>query len=83
MAVQHMIQSGAQPITWLQNPLELQCDWARDETYAAVTDFAKEHPDGDDLGIIYAKEMFSAKEGIRKRQRLGNPIYLISKETLS
>lgn len=63
MAVQRMIQAGAQPITWIQYLLELQRDWARGETYKAVTDIAKEHGGGYGLGIIYAKEMFNAKEG--------------------
>ncbi|OGG45829.1 MAG: hydrolase [Candidatus Handelsmanbacteria bacterium RIFCSPLOWO2_12_FULL_64_10] len=63
MAVQRMIQAGATPITWLQYLLELQRDWARGETYAAVTGIAKEHGGGYGLGIIYAKEMFSGKEG--------------------
>ncbi|MBB3060089.1 hydrolase [Microbulbifer rhizosphaerae] len=63
MAVQRMIQAGAHPVTWVQYLLELQRDWARGETYAAVTDIAKEHAGGYGLGIIYAKEMFSAKEG--------------------
>jgi len=46
MAVQRMIQAGAIPITWLQYMLELQRDWARQETYAAVTGIAKEHGGG-------------------------------------
>ncbi len=62
-AVQRMIQAGATPMTWLQYLLELQRDWARGETYAAVTGIVKEHGGGYGLGIIYAKEMFSAKEG--------------------
>lgn len=63
MAVQRMVQAGAHPITWLQYLLELQRDWARQETYDAVTGIAKEHGGGYGLGIIYAKEMFGAKEG--------------------
>lgn len=63
MAVQRMIQAGAHPITWMQYMLELQRDWARGETYAAVTGIAKEHAGGYGLGIIYAKEMFGAQEG--------------------
>jgi nicotinamidase-related amidase len=63
MAVQRMLQAGAHPITWLQYLLELQRDWARQETYAAVTGIAKEHGGGYGLGIIYAKEMFGAQEG--------------------
>lgn len=63
MAVQRMIQAGAHPITWLQYMLELQRDWARGETYDAVTGIAKEHGGGYGLGIIYAKSMFGASEG--------------------
>ena len=63
MAVQRMVQAGAKPITWLQYLLELQRDWARTETCEAVTGIAKEHGGGYGLGIIYAKEMFNAKEG--------------------
>ena len=63
MAVQRMVQAGAKPITWVQYLLELQRDWARGETYAAVMDIAKQHGGGYGLGIIYASEMFKAKEG--------------------
>lgn len=63
MAVERMIQAGATPITWLQYLLELQRDWARQETYNGVIDIAKEHGGGYGLGIIYAKAMFKAKEG--------------------
>lgn len=63
MAVQRMIQAGAQPITWLQYLLELQRDWARTDTYVDVTNIAKEHAGGYGLGLIYATEMFNAKEG--------------------
>ncbi|MNT18082.1 Isochorismatase family protein [compost metagenome] len=62
-AIQRMVQAGARPITWLQYMLELQRDWARGETYNAVTGIAKEHAGGYGLGIIYANEMFHAKEG--------------------
>lgn len=63
MAVQRMIQAGAQPMTSLQYLLELQRDWARQSTYDAVNDVAKEHGGGYGLGLKYAKEMFNAKEG--------------------
>jgi nicotinamidase-related amidase len=63
MAVQRMVQAGARPVTWLQYMLELQRDWARGETYAPVTKIASEHGGGYGLGIVYAKEMFNAKEG--------------------
>lgn len=63
MAVSRMIQAGAIPMTSLQYMLELQRDWARQATYNAVNDIAKEHGGGYGLGIKYAKEMFNAQEG--------------------
>jgi nicotinamidase-related amidase len=63
MSVQRMVQAGAHPITWLQYMLELQRDWARGATYVPVTTIAKEHAGGYGLGLIYATEMFHAKEG--------------------
>ncbi len=63
MAVQRMIQAGAQPMTSLQYMLELQRDWARPATYDAVNNIAKQHGGGYGLGLKYAKEMFNAKEG--------------------
>ena len=39
-AITRMVQAGAKPITSLQYLLELQRDWARGETYKAVTDLA-------------------------------------------
>ncbi|MRV73787.1 isochorismatase family protein [Duganella sp. FT92W] len=63
MAVQRMVQAGAHPVTWLQYMLELQRDWARGETYGPVTNIAKQHGGGYGLGIIYASDMFKAKEG--------------------
>lgn len=65
MAMQRMIQAGAVPITWLQFVLELQRDWARTETYDAVTSLAREDAGSYGLGIGYAKAMLGehAREG--------------------
>lgn len=62
-AVQRMVQAGAHPITWIQYLLEMQRDWARGESYNDVMSVVKEHAGGYGLGVIYAKEMFGAKEG--------------------
>ena len=43
-AMDRMIQAGVVPVTWQQVMLEWQRDWARKETYDAVTGIAKEHP---------------------------------------
>lgn len=65
MAIERMIQAGAVPVTWLQVLLEWQRDWARQETYDAVMNVAKEHAGGYGLGINYAKSMLGehASEG--------------------
>ncbi|QLY25227.1 hydrolase [Bdellovibrio sp. KM01] len=68
-AITRMVQAGAHPITWMQYLLELQRDWARGATYDATTGIAKEHGGGYGLGIIYAKEMFGAKEGAKESHK--------------
>ena len=62
-AVQRMIQLGAVPMTSVQYLLELQRDWARTETYDAVTGVARKFAGAYGLGITYAKTMFNASEG--------------------
>ncbi|MBI5250623.1 MAG: hydrolase [Desulfomonile tiedjei] len=57
MSIQRMVQAGAVPVTWLQVLLEWQRDWARQETYDAVTGIAKEHGGAYGQGIEYAKTM--------------------------
>ena len=56
-AVTRMVQAGAKPITSLQYLLELQRDWARGETYQAVTDLAVKYGGAYGVGIQYAREM--------------------------
>ncbi|MFE5035095.1 hydrolase [Streptomyces sp. NPDC056683] len=59
-AVQRMVQGGAVPVTWVQVLLELQRDWARTETYEAVTNVVKEHGGAYGLGLVYAQSMIGA-----------------------
>jgi nicotinamidase-related amidase len=56
-AIQRMVQAGAIPMTWLQVLLEYQRDWARQGTYDAVMNLAKEHGGAYGVGIFYAKAM--------------------------
>jgi nicotinamidase-related amidase len=57
VAIQRMIQAGVQPITATQYVLELQRDWARSETYEAVTSLFKKYGGAYGLGIQYAHDM--------------------------
>ena len=67
MAVQRMVQAGAVPMTWIQYMLELQRDWARQETYTPVLSVAIEHGGAYGVGIKYAKAVLGdhANEGKR------------------
>lgn len=56
-AISRMVQAGAKPITSMQYLLELQRDWARGETYKAVTDLAVKYGGAYGIGIQYAREM--------------------------
>jgi nicotinamidase-related amidase len=56
-AVQRMIHAGVKPVTSIQYILELQRDWARQETYVAVTDLMKKYGSSYGLGIHYAHHM--------------------------
>jgi nicotinamidase-related amidase len=56
-AMDRMVQAGARPMTSLQYLLELQRDWARLETYDAVTGVARDLGGGYGLGLIYARSM--------------------------
>ncbi|MEF3114060.1 hydrolase [Streptomyces chrestomyceticus] len=56
-AMQRMTAAGAAPVTWLQVLLELQRDWAREETYAATLDVVKEHGGAYGMGVVYAQSM--------------------------
>ena len=53
-AIQRMIQSGVMPMTAIQYLLELQRDWARQETYGPVTDLVKKYGGAYGIGIQYA-----------------------------
>ncbi len=63
-AIERMVQAGARPMTSLQYLLELQRDWARTESYESTTGIAKTYGGAYGLGIIYAKTMFGAHEGL-------------------
>ncbi|PJR04064.1 hydrolase [Avrilella dinanensis] len=56
-AVTRMVQAGAKPITSLQYLLELQRDWARQETYKAVNDLVVKYGGAYGIGVQYAREM--------------------------
>lgn len=57
MSILRMIQAGARPMTSTQYVLELQRDWARSATYAAVTGLFKEYGGAYGIGIQYAGEV--------------------------
>jgi nicotinamidase-related amidase len=62
-AVARMVEAGAIPITSMQYLLELQRDWARQETYEATNQIILDHGGAYGLGVLYAQEMFGGSEG--------------------
>jgi nicotinamidase-related amidase len=69
MAVERLCNAGAIPVTWQQVMLEWQRDWARQETYGAVTGIAKEHSGAYGVGIEYAYSMFGTQEGGKETKK--------------
>jgi nicotinamidase-related amidase len=59
MAINRMTQAGVKTMTSTQYLLELQRDWARAETYKAVTDLVKKYGGAYGIGIQYAHEMLT------------------------
>lgn len=57
MAIGRMAQAGIKTMTSIQYLLELQRDWARTETYQAVTSLVKKYGGAYGIGIQYAHEM--------------------------
>lgn len=57
MAMQRVIQAGVVPVTWLQVLLEFQRDWARRETYEAVSEIVRQHTGAYGIGVEYAYTM--------------------------
>ena len=74
-AMDRMVQAGVIPVTWQQVLLEWQRDWARKETYDAVTTLVKEHSGAYGMGIDYAYTMVhGAEERVKHGKRIGpNP----------
>jgi nicotinamidase-related amidase len=68
LAVQRMIQAGAVPMTWIQVALELQRDWARQETYDAMMRLMVDHGGAYGVGIQYAKKILGAHANEGKRE---------------
>jgi nicotinamidase-related amidase len=57
--ISRMVQAGTTPMTSIQYLLELQRDWARQETYAAVTTLIQKYGGSYGIGIHYANSMLA------------------------
>ncbi|TPK75308.1 hydrolase [Mesorhizobium sp. B2-4-17] len=79
-AMDRLVQAGAVPVTWLQVLLEWQRDWARRETYEAVTAVIKEHCGAYGMGVDYAVTMVhKGPERVAHGERIGpNPAKISS-----
>ncbi len=74
-AMDRMVQAGVVPVTWQQVLLEWQRDWARKDTYDAVTGLVKEHSGAYGMGIDYAvTHVHKGPERAKHGERIGpNP----------
>ncbi|OHV77696.1 hydrolase [Mesorhizobium sp. ORS 3428] len=77
MAIQRMIQAGVVPITWQAMMLELQRDWARQETAGQVQEIAKQHGGAQGQAALYVQTMVenAAREtshDVREKARAGS-----------
>jgi nicotinamidase-related amidase len=71
-AMDRLVQAGVVPMTWQQVLLEWQRDWARKETYDAVTGIVKEHSGAYGMGIDYAvTHVHKGPERVKHGQRIG------------
>ena len=73
-AIRRAEKHGAESISSVQLLLEMQRDWARQETYEATTDIVREHFGAYGMGIDYAASMVH-DYGQRARfpHRIGKP----------
>lgn len=74
-AMDRMVQAGVVPVTWQQVLLEWQRDWARKDTYEAVTGVIKEHSGAYGMGVDYAvTHVHKGPERVKHGERIGpNP----------
>ena len=74
-AMKRVIQAGAKPVTSLSVMLELQRDWAQQDTYDAVLDIVKHHDGAYGIGVEYAYTM------VHKAPATVFPAYVIPSAT--
>lgn len=65
MAMQRMIQAGAQPMTVWAYVSELQRDWARAETAGEVSNLFAKRGGGFGQGLLWQWQLLNLKEGTR------------------
>lgn len=63
--VQRMVAAGAVPVTWLTIMFEYQRDWARQGTYAGVSEIMQKHAGALASGVFYADEMLPHRKAAK------------------
>lgn len=63
MAVQRMIQAGGVPLTWTVFGSELQRDWARTATAAALGQMLVEHMGNVGTSLLWEQQLLNAPRG--------------------
>ena len=63
MAVRRMLMAGVVPITWMAVAGELQRDWARQESAAAMAGVFFEHGGGTGIALAWELQLLGQKAG--------------------
>lgn len=64
MAVRRMVQAGAIPITWMAVAAELQRDWAREDSAAALaTEALAQHGGGTGVAFAWELQLLASRAG--------------------
>lgn len=65
MAIQRMVQAGVTPITWGVFGAELQRDWARVETVAAIAQILIEHSGNVGTSFQWEQQLLNSAQGVK------------------
>ncbi|MDR6840099.1 hydrolase [Pseudoxanthomonas sacheonensis] len=64
MGVRRMVQAGAIPMTWMAVAAELQRDWAREESAAALaTEALAQHGGGTGVALAWELQLLASRAG--------------------
>jgi len=73
MAIQRMVQAGAVPITWTVFASELQRDWARTASVAALAQMLVDHMGNVGTSLTWEQQLLAAPSEARSSAAAKSP----------